>query len=141
MVQFLSINFFSWISSIFVGFFKSSRFFVSLCICIHNTPLFTCNIHSYKKTEHYETTTYVHKIIIRKSHFNTTIQFALWSCKKKNVHFGMGHCSDVNTRSEKFSHQQSQFCMLLFTSYCKLRVLASTKISSGCPNTQRKLVL
>ena len=34
MVQFLSINFFSWISSIFVGFFKSSRFFVSLCICI-----------------------------------------------------------------------------------------------------------
>ena len=32
MVQFLSINFFSWISSIFVTFFKSSRFFVSLCI-------------------------------------------------------------------------------------------------------------
>jgi len=31
MVQFLSINFFSWISSIFIGFFKSSRFFVSLC--------------------------------------------------------------------------------------------------------------
>ena len=31
MVQFLSINFFSWISSIFVGFFKSYRFFVSLC--------------------------------------------------------------------------------------------------------------
>ena len=30
MVQFLSVNFFSWISSIFVGFFKSSRFFVSL---------------------------------------------------------------------------------------------------------------
>ena len=29
MVQFLSIIFFSWISSIFVGFFKSSRFFVS----------------------------------------------------------------------------------------------------------------
>ena len=26
MVQFLSIKFFSWISSIFVGFFKSSRF-------------------------------------------------------------------------------------------------------------------
>ena len=26
MVQFLSINFFSWISSIFVGFFKSSHF-------------------------------------------------------------------------------------------------------------------
>ena len=32
MVQFLSIIFFSWISSIFVGFFKSSRFFVSPCI-------------------------------------------------------------------------------------------------------------
>ena len=31
MVQFLSISFFSWISSIFVGFFKSSRFFVSPC--------------------------------------------------------------------------------------------------------------
>ena len=29
MVQFLSINFFSWISSIFVGFFKSFHFFVS----------------------------------------------------------------------------------------------------------------
>ena len=33
MVQFLSINFFSWISSIFVGFFKSSFFFcVTLCV-------------------------------------------------------------------------------------------------------------
>ena len=32
MVQFLSIFFFSCISSIFVGFFKSSRFFVSSCI-------------------------------------------------------------------------------------------------------------
>ena len=31
MFQFLSIIFFSWISSIFVGFFKSSRFFVSSC--------------------------------------------------------------------------------------------------------------
>ena len=31
MVQFLSINFFSLISSIFVGFFKSSRFFVLPC--------------------------------------------------------------------------------------------------------------
>jgi len=30
MVQFPSINLFCWISSIFVGFFKSSRFFVSL---------------------------------------------------------------------------------------------------------------
>ena len=35
MVQFLSINFFSWISSIFVGFFKISRFFfVSFCIIL-----------------------------------------------------------------------------------------------------------
>ena len=34
MVQFLSINFFSWLSSIFVGFFKSSRFFVSPCTSI-----------------------------------------------------------------------------------------------------------
>ena len=36
MVQFLSIIFFSWISSIFVGFFKSSRFFVSprMCVCV-----------------------------------------------------------------------------------------------------------
>ena len=33
MVQFLSIIFFSWISSIFVGVFKSSCFFVSLCTC------------------------------------------------------------------------------------------------------------
>ena len=31
MVQLLSIKFFCWISSIFVGFFKSSRFFVSPC--------------------------------------------------------------------------------------------------------------
>ena len=30
MVQFLSIIFFSWISSFFVGFFKISRFFVTL---------------------------------------------------------------------------------------------------------------
>jgi len=32
MVQFLSINCFSWISSIFVAFFKSSRFF---CIILY----------------------------------------------------------------------------------------------------------
>ena len=38
MVQFLSINFFSWISSIFVGVFKSSRFFVSTCITLPSTP-------------------------------------------------------------------------------------------------------
>ena len=45
MVQFLSINFFSWISSIFVGFFKSSRFFVSLCtsgLCV--TSGFCCGV-------------------------------------------------------------------------------------------------
>ena len=34
MVQFLSILFFSWISSIFVGFFKSSLFCVILYIGI-----------------------------------------------------------------------------------------------------------
>jgi len=36
MVQFLSINFFFWIYSIFVGFFfKSSRFFcVIMCVAI-----------------------------------------------------------------------------------------------------------
>ena len=39
MVQFLSIIFFSWISSIFVGFFKSSRFF---CVILYyqNTHTF-----------------------------------------------------------------------------------------------------
>ena len=36
MVQFLSINFFPWISSVFVGFFKSSCFFVSPCIYFPN---------------------------------------------------------------------------------------------------------
>ena len=39
MVQFLSINFFCWISSIFVGFFKSSHFFVSLCIILYMISL------------------------------------------------------------------------------------------------------
>ena len=40
MVQFLSIIFFSWISSIFVGFFKSSLF---LCHPVHrNFELFVC---------------------------------------------------------------------------------------------------
>ena len=57
MVQFLSIFFFSWISSIFVGFFKSSRFFVSPCICanqalIHhymnmNNKLFNRNVNNF----------------------------------------------------------------------------------------------
>ena len=36
MVQFLSINFFCWISSIFFFFFKSSRFFGSPCTWIEN---------------------------------------------------------------------------------------------------------
>ena len=36
MVQFLSIIFFSWISSIFVGFFKSSRFF---CVILYYTKM------------------------------------------------------------------------------------------------------
>jgi len=36
MVQFLSIILFSWISSIFVRFFKSFRFFVSPCISSHD---------------------------------------------------------------------------------------------------------
>ena len=35
MVQFLSIIFFSWISSIFVGFFKSSCFF---CVTLYQLP-------------------------------------------------------------------------------------------------------
>ena len=40
MVQFQSIHFFSWISSIFDGFFKSSRFFcVTLYINIHVTSV------------------------------------------------------------------------------------------------------
>ena len=42
MVQFLSIFFFSWISSIFVGFFKSSRFFVSP----YTSPLTIQKFHS-----------------------------------------------------------------------------------------------
>ena len=33
-IQFLPINFFSWFSSIFVGFFQSSRFFVSPCMYV-----------------------------------------------------------------------------------------------------------
>ena len=37
MVKFLSINIFSWISSIFVGFFKRSRFFVLTCIIVSVT--------------------------------------------------------------------------------------------------------
>jgi len=34
MVQYLSINFFCWISSIFVGFFKSLCFLVSSCVIV-----------------------------------------------------------------------------------------------------------
>ena len=37
MVQFLSIIFFSWISSIFVGVFKSSLFCVSFCIALSHS--------------------------------------------------------------------------------------------------------
>ena len=48
MVQFLSINVFSWISSIFVGFFRSSRFFVSPCISA--IPLFLV---SFSKTSNF----------------------------------------------------------------------------------------
>jgi hypothetical protein len=44
MVQFLSINFFSWISSIFVGFFESSRFFVSLCIMSVSLGYLACKV-------------------------------------------------------------------------------------------------
>ena len=42
MVQFLSINFFSWISSIFVGFFKSSPFFC-VTLYIEAKHLFKCS--------------------------------------------------------------------------------------------------
>ena len=44
MVQFLSIIFFSWISSIFVGFFKSSFFCVTLYLLLINcSEEFSCN--------------------------------------------------------------------------------------------------
>ena len=46
MVQYLSINFFSWISSIFVGFFKSSRFF---CVTLYMTKLFNEYFNGYKQ--------------------------------------------------------------------------------------------
>ena len=46
MVQFLSINFFSWISSIFVGVFKSSRFFVSPCTKKKSNPAFSIVRHA-----------------------------------------------------------------------------------------------
>jgi len=39
MVQFLSIIFFSWISSVFVGFFKSSLFFVTPYKCARSKAL------------------------------------------------------------------------------------------------------
>ena len=44
MVQFLSINFICWISSIFVGVFKSFRFFVSPCSILGVTRLHTTRI-------------------------------------------------------------------------------------------------
>ena len=37
MVQFLSINFFSWISSIFVGFLNVPFF----CVTLYNAPVFS----------------------------------------------------------------------------------------------------
>jgi len=37
MVHFLSIIFFSWISSIFVGFFKSSRFFLCHSVLLRSS--------------------------------------------------------------------------------------------------------
>ena len=49
MDQFLSINFFSWISSIFVGVFKSSRFFVSPVFSIKEFEIFETN--TYKETQ------------------------------------------------------------------------------------------
>ena len=53
MVQFLSIIFFSWISSIFVGFFKSSRICVSLYLtAIGQTPGGISTVHIYKQTVH-----------------------------------------------------------------------------------------
>ena len=46
MVQFLSIIFFSWISSIFVGFFKSPRFFCAI-LYMNLYP----NLQTHNKTE------------------------------------------------------------------------------------------
>ena len=61
MVQFLSIIFFSWISSIFVGFFKSSRIFVSLSI---RTKILNITIHMrYLEARTCIITTYVHRKI------------------------------------------------------------------------------
>ena len=42
MVQFQTLNFFSWISSIFVGFFKSSRFF--LCHSVYKQKSFSAEL-------------------------------------------------------------------------------------------------
>ena len=50
MVQFVN-NFFSWISSIFVGFFKSSSFFVSLCITEIHSVVSKTN-HGRTRTKH-----------------------------------------------------------------------------------------
>ena len=41
MIQFLSINFFFWISSIFVGFFRSSRFF---CHPVYNVNMYVVRL-------------------------------------------------------------------------------------------------
>ena len=53
MVQFLSVHFFSWISSIFVGFFKSSSFFVSPCIYLqHSQQMFQVTSSSLQPAHH-----------------------------------------------------------------------------------------
>jgi len=44
MVKFLSIIFFSWISSIFGGFFKSSRFF---CVTFYHNSIYHKSVSLY----------------------------------------------------------------------------------------------
>ena len=52
MVQFLPINFFSWIYSIFVVFFKRSRFFVSLCTSAFLFSFFFLIVEGKYSTQH-----------------------------------------------------------------------------------------
>ena len=59
MVQFVN-NFFSWISSIFVGFLKSSLFFLSLCISPRQAYLFWL-------TSYFEVVSFILLIIISNS--------------------------------------------------------------------------
>ena len=71
MVQFLSKNFFSWISSIFVGFFKSSRFFVSSCTIQYIIPLsYTLNNKKYNNNNKLDSAIFV-EIIWNKIRVNT----------------------------------------------------------------------